>query len=154
MSGLRLYMFECGTLKCKVHHIKMNQDLNDPYEIPVPWFLIQHPKGNVVIGGGNPAECAENPHSYWGPTADVYYPTMTVEQTCVNELARIGIDPSQVAYVLFSHLHIDHTGAAGRFPGAIQIVQRLEYEYAFTPDWFVIGGYMRKDFKQAPAYYE
>jgi N-acyl homoserine lactone hydrolase len=39
-------MFQCGSLKCKLHNIKMNQGLNEPYEIPVPWFLIQHPKGN------------------------------------------------------------------------------------------------------------
>ncbi len=29
-----------------------------PYEIPVPWYLITHPKGNVVIDGGNALECA------------------------------------------------------------------------------------------------
>jgi N-acyl homoserine lactone hydrolase len=53
MSDLRLYMFQSDSLKCKLHNIKMNQGLNDPYEIPVPWFLIQHPKGNIVIDGGN-----------------------------------------------------------------------------------------------------
>jgi hypothetical protein len=31
--------------------------LNEPYEIPVPWFFIQHPKGNIVIDGGNAVEC-------------------------------------------------------------------------------------------------
>src|SRR5271166_2195702 len=62
MSDLRLYLFECGTLKCKLHNIKMNQGLNEPYEIPVPWFFIQHPKGNIVIDGGNALECANNPH--------------------------------------------------------------------------------------------
>src|SRR5271166_6284244 len=62
MSDLRLYLFECGTLKCKLHNIKMNQGLNEPYEIPVPWFFIQHPKGNIVIDGGNALECANDPH--------------------------------------------------------------------------------------------
>jgi hypothetical protein len=42
MTDLRLYMFQSGTLKCKLHNIKMNQGLNEPYEIPVPWFFIQH----------------------------------------------------------------------------------------------------------------
>jgi N-acyl homoserine lactone hydrolase len=49
MNDLRLYMFESGILRCKVHNIKMNQGLGEPYAIPVPWFLIQHPRGNVVI---------------------------------------------------------------------------------------------------------
>jgi N-acyl homoserine lactone hydrolase len=146
MSDLRLYMFECGILRCKVHNIKMNQGLGEPYAIPVPWFLIQHPRGNVVIDGGNAVECATQPHEHWGAILDVYYPEMTVEQGCVNELQRLGIDPASVTYVLQSHLHLDHTGAVGRFPNAIHVVQRVEYEYAFTPDWFAAGGYIRKDF--------
>jgi hypothetical protein len=64
MSDLRLHMFQCGSLKCKLHNIKMNQGLNEPYEIPVPWFLIQHPKGNIVIDGGNAVECVGDPYAY------------------------------------------------------------------------------------------
>jgi N-acyl homoserine lactone hydrolase len=146
MADLRLYMFECGTLKCKLHNIKMNQGLNEPYEIPVPWFFIQHPRGNLIIDGGNAVECANNPHDYWGGITDTYFPTMTARQGCVEELKSLKIDPASVSYVLFSHLHLDHTGAAGRFPNAIHVVQRAEYEYAFTPDWFAAGGYIRRDF--------
>jgi glyoxylase-like metal-dependent hydrolase (beta-lactamase superfamily II) len=146
MSDIRLYMFECGTLKCKVHDIKMNQGLGDPYEIPVPWFYLQHPKGNLVIDGGIAIECAGDPRKHWGAIVDVYFPTMTAEQGCVNELKRIGVTPEEISYVLFSHLHLDHTGAAGRFPNAMHVVQRAEYEYAFTPDWFAAGGYIRADY--------
>src|SRR6266481_8936180 len=66
MSDVRLYFFECGTLKCKVHDIKMNQGFNEPCEIPVPWFLIEHPKGNVVIDGGNAIEVAYDSRERWG----------------------------------------------------------------------------------------
>ena len=39
MSGeLRLYFFDCGSLKTQVQFIKMNQWLGDPYEIPVPFY--------------------------------------------------------------------------------------------------------------------
>ena len=50
-DDIRLYMFESGTLKCHVENIKMNQGLGDPYEIPVPWFLIEHDRGLVVVDG-------------------------------------------------------------------------------------------------------
>jgi len=50
MGDIRLYMFQKGMMKCKVHNIKMNQG-DDPYEIPVPWYLITHPKGNIAIDG-------------------------------------------------------------------------------------------------------
>jgi N-acyl homoserine lactone hydrolase len=40
--------------------LKMNEALSAPCEIPVPWFLVQHPKGNVVIDGGIAVECASD----------------------------------------------------------------------------------------------
>ena len=49
-SGVELHMFQTGTLRTKLKYIKMNQGEED-FEIPVPWFLIRHPKGNVVIDG-------------------------------------------------------------------------------------------------------
>lgn len=57
-DDLRLYFFECGSLKTQVQFIKMNQGLGDPYEIPVPFFLITHPRGNVLYDGGNALEVA------------------------------------------------------------------------------------------------
>jgi hypothetical protein len=72
MADLRLYMLTAGTLRCKVHNINMNQGLGQPYEIPVPWFLITHPRVNVVIDGGTAVECAADPRGHWGAAADVY----------------------------------------------------------------------------------
>lgn len=50
----------------------------------------------------------------------------------MEQLKRIGIAPEDIRYVVLSHLHSDHTGAIGRFPHATHVVQRQEYEYAFT----------------------
>jgi N-acyl homoserine lactone hydrolase len=150
-EGVRLHMFECGTLKCHLENIKMNQGLGEEYEIPVPWFLIEHPHGLVVIDGGNAAECAQDARAHWGGICDVYWPTMTPEQACVPALKAAGFDPGDVRYVLQSHLHLDHTGALGaidEFPNAEVIATRTEYEYAFTPDWFAAGGYIQKDYNK------
>ena len=145
-TDVRLHMLSTGSLKCHVQDIKMNQGLGEPYEIPAPWFFIEHPKGNVVIDGGNAVEVATDPRGYWGGVSDVYWPVMTVEEGCVNAVRSLDIVPEDVNFVLQSHLHLDHTGAIGRFPSATHVVQRAEYEYAFTPDWFSRGGYIRKDF--------
>lgn len=145
MSDIRLYMFGCGTLKTITASIKMNQG-HDPYEIPVPWFLLTHPRGNIVIDGGNAAEVAVDKRAHWGAICDVYDPIMTPDDACLPQLQQAGFDPKDVRFVLQSHLHLDHTGAIGRFPNATHIVQRCEYEYAYTPDWFAAGGYIRKDF--------
>lgn len=146
MSDIRLYLLQSGSLKCKVHNIKMNQGDGADYEIPVPFYLITHPKGHIVIDGGNAVEVAKDPRGYWGSICDVYWPVMNEDEGCIAQLRRLGIAPEDVRYVVQSHLHLDHTGATGRFPNATHLVQRAEYEYAFTPDWFAAAGYIRRDF--------
>ena len=121
MSDIRMYMLETGRLKCKVHNIKMNQGLNEDYAIPVPFFLITHPNGHTIIDGGNAVEVATDPRGYWGDICDVYWPEMREEEGCVAQLKRLGIAPEDIRYVVQSHLHLDHTGAVGRFPNATHI---------------------------------
>ena len=144
-SGIQLYMFQTGTLRTKTKFIKMNQG-EEPFEIPVPWFLIKHPKGNIVIDGGNAIETALDKKGHWGAVIEAYDPIMTVSETCVEQCRSVGVEPEDVRYVLQSHLHLDHSGAVGRFPNAQHIVQRAEYEYAFDPDWFSASAYIRADF--------
>ncbi|MFS3133800.1 quorum-quenching N-acyl homoserine lactonase AttM [Gluconacetobacter sacchari] len=146
MSTIRLYMLQSGTQHCKVHDIKMNQGDGADCEIPVPWFLLLHPRGNVVIDGGLAAEGLGDPRGYWGASVESYRPVMTESQGCVAQLAALGLMPEDVRFVVLSHLHSDHTGAIGRFPCARHVVQRREHEYAFAPDWFAAGAYARKDF--------
>ncbi|WP_181150172.1 AttM family quorum-quenching N-acyl homoserine lactonase [Photorhabdus hindustanensis] len=146
MSDIRLYMLQTGTIKCKVHYIKMNQGNGADYEIPIPFFLLTHPDGHTLIDGGNAVEAATDPKGYWGNITKAYWPVMREDEGCVAQVKKLGIDPADIRYVVQSHLHLDHTGAIGRFPNATHIVQRREYEYAYTPDWFSAGGYIRKDF--------
>jgi N-acyl homoserine lactone hydrolase len=146
MAKIALYIFQTGIIECKRHNITLNEGFNDPFNSPVPWFLLTHPKGNVVIDGGNAVECATDPVGHWGEAAATYRPIMKATDGCLNALRAIGVSPESVKFIVQSHLHMDHTGAAGRFSDAIHVVQRAEYEYAFTPDWFSAGAYVRKDF--------
>jgi glyoxylase-like metal-dependent hydrolase (beta-lactamase superfamily II) len=132
-------------LRTKVKYIKMNQG-EESYDIPVPWFLIKHPKGTVIIDGGNAVEVAIDKRAHWGAVVDAYDPLMLPSENCVDQARSVGVAPEDVRYVLQSHLHLDHTGAIGHFPRATYIVQRLEYEYAYRPDWFAKGAYIRADF--------
>jgi N-acyl homoserine lactone hydrolase len=144
---IRLYFFTGGHIRCKTQGLKMNEPLAGPLEIPVPWFVIQHPKGNVVIDGGMAVECASDPRARLSEAfLRAYEPMFAEEQGCFPALQTAGIDPNSIKYVLLSHLHWDHTGAVGRFPNAIHIVQRRELEYALTPDWFAADAFSRRDF--------
>jgi len=144
-SGIELHMFQTGTLRTKTKYIKMNQG-EDVFEIPVPWFLIKHPQGNVVIDGGNAVEAAIDKRGHWGAIVDAYDPIMEVSENCVDQLKLVDVSPQDVRFVVQSHLHLDHTGAIGRFPKAQYIVQRAEYDYAFKAHWFSAAAYIRADF--------
>lgn len=119
--GVSLHLFTSGTLT------------NRGVTVPVPFFLVRHPEGNVVVDGGNPLAVALDPHAHWGALADVFEVAMTEDDHCVAQLAREGVYPADVAYVLQTHLHIDHTGGLGHFPDATVLVHERELAAARDP---------------------
>ena len=148
-DDIRLYMFDGGTLKCHVENIKMNQGLGDPFEIPVPWYLLTHPKGNVVIDGGNAAECATTRRATGRDRRGLLPRDDARSRPSCRRCKAAGFDPADVKFIVQSHLHLDHTGALAaidEFPNAQVVVTRKEYEYAQAPDWFAAGGYIKADF--------
>jgi len=51
-----------------------------------------------------------------------------------------------VSHVVLSHLHYDHAGGIGSFPGATFHVQAGELEFAADPPVYQAGDYVRADF--------
>ncbi|HET7426378.1 MAG TPA: N-acyl homoserine lactonase family protein [Gemmatimonadales bacterium] len=151
VEGVRLHMFEGGSIKCRVHNVKMGQGQGEPFEFPVPWFVIEHPRGLVVIDGGMAPGCAEDPLRHWGPIANTYWPVMQPEQACVPALEAAGFDPGDVRYLLQSHLHLDHSGGLAQIEafGDVEVVAtRTDYEYAHAPDWYAEAVYIDEDFQR------
>lgn len=144
---MKLYMFECGILKTQKHLITMGLGLGEPFDIPVPFFLIEHEKGKVLYDTGNALEVAKDKIKHWGEgVVAAYDPVMTEDQYVVNQLATIGVKPEDITHVIFSHLHLDHAGGCGEFPNAIYFVQRVEMQWAYVPDFYQAGAYIRADF--------
>ena len=142
LPDIRLYVIRCGDL---IVYPKSPQE----YSIPVQWYVVAHPEGNIVIDGGNAPEVADDPRKRWGPIVDVVWPTMTAEDACTLQLESLGISPTSVRWILQTHLHHDHTGAMSaidRFPNAQVLARRAEYDYARSPDWFYRPSYVEEDF--------
>jgi glyoxylase-like metal-dependent hydrolase (beta-lactamase superfamily II) len=129
-----LYLFDSGTLGL------------DGVEVPVPFFLIRHPQGDILVDGGNPLAVARDPHAHWGALADVFEVHMSEEQHCVAQLRRLGVEPDSVGHVVQTHLHIDHTGALGHFPNATIVVHARELEAARASEDPLASGYVREDY--------
>ena len=146
-DDLRIYFFSCGSLKTYTQYIKMNMGMGEEYEVPVPFFLITHPRGNVLFDGGNALETAQDAVGHWGEgVVEIYEPVMTEDDFVVNQLQAMDVDPASVRFVVQSHLHLDHSGAVGQFPNAQYVVQHRELEYAYAPQWFQAPAYIRSDF--------
>lgn len=143
---MRLYLFQCGTLKTQKHFLMMNKGLGEPIEIPVPFFLIQHDRHNVLFDTGNALEVAKDKVKHWGNITKIYDPIMTEDDYVVNQLATLGLKPEDITHVIFSHLHLDHAGGCGAFPNATYYVQREELKHAYVHDFYQKGAYIRADF--------
>lgn len=133
-NKVKLFFFECGSLKSQKQYFTLNKDIGVSFEVPVPFFLITHPnRGNILFDTGNASAVSENSEKHWGDVIKAYYPVMKKEQYVVNQLAKIGLKPEDINYVILSHLHLDHAGGVGAFPNAVYVVQEKEYEWAFSP---------------------
>jgi 4-pyridoxolactonase len=68
-------------------------------------------------------------------------PLQDPEQTPLAQLAKLGISPADVKYIINSHMHIDHVGANKHFPEAAVLVHKKEYEAAKNPYPFEYQSY-------------
>ena len=70
-DDIRLYLFECGIIRIPRYVVNAGDALNDGrVDNPTPWYLLTHPRGNVVIDGGNAPQVAEDPIKHWGYLAE------------------------------------------------------------------------------------
>ncbi|OPY88948.1 MAG: N-acyl homoserine lactonase AttM [Smithella sp. PtaU1.Bin162] len=144
---MKLYIFQCGIIKTKKHLITMGRGLGEEFDVPVPFFLIRHPKGNVLFDTGNALAVAHDKIKHWGANViETCNPFMNENDYVVAQLADIGIKSTDITHVIFSHLHLDHAGGTGDFPNAAYYTQRAELQYAYVPDFFQASTYIRADF--------
>jgi glyoxylase-like metal-dependent hydrolase (beta-lactamase superfamily II) len=57
-----------------------------------------------------------------------------VKKTLASQLEALGVAPSDIKRVAFSHFHSDHVGNANLFTAATLYIQQAEYDAAFGPD--------------------
>jgi glyoxylase-like metal-dependent hydrolase (beta-lactamase superfamily II) len=136
MPSPELYLFDTGTV---VVQGALAQ---------VPFFLIRHPDGDVIVDGGNPLALARDPRAHLGGLADVFEIRMSERQHCAAQLAELGVGADQIDFVVQTHLHFDHTGALGHFPQATVVVHERELEAARYSESPARSGYIPADYER------
>jgi N-acyl homoserine lactone hydrolase len=110
--------------------------------IPIPVFLIEHPRGLVLFDTGMVPEAHADPFAVYGNLANDFKMTGGRELRVDSQLAALGFSPEDVTHVILSHSHWDHAGGISMFPHATFYVGEGELRYGFWPD--VVGrGFFR-----------
>jgi glyoxylase-like metal-dependent hydrolase (beta-lactamase superfamily II) len=140
----RMYVFSSGALTIG-KGILQNLAPNDPpIVIPVGFYVIKHPKGNIVFDTGNNDKLIQD-KNWWPAGLQGLKPAMRPEVAIDYQLKQIGLTPDDIKYVVCSHLHLDHGGNVGKFPNSTIVVQRDEIVNAFWPKAGTGGPYMIGD---------
>jgi N-acyl homoserine lactone hydrolase len=115
------------------------------YRMPVPAFLIEHPRGLVLFDTGLHPELASSTARLRG-LDKLFAPALSPDGSVGPRLAAAGHDPADVKVIVASHLHFDHCGGNVGVPNARLAVQRKEWDVAHDPGAQVSGAYNPGDF--------
>ncbi len=140
---VRLFAFHCGGLIADM----ASYDPFDPKvgtEIYSPnfFYLIRHPKGNVLFDTGIRSDFLEAE----GESVNTMQVEFLPNHVTDTQLATVGLAPSDIDHVVMSHLHWDHSGGLSLFRHATVYVNRRELEFAYSPPVYQAVYYDRRDF--------
>jgi N-acyl homoserine lactone hydrolase len=106
-----------------------DRDWTEP--LPIYAFAIEHPEGVIVVDTGEDARASQrNYFTRWHPGLRAFREWVGPEQEIGPQLAQLGIAPSDVRWVVMTHLHTDHAGGLHHFPGNEILVSGTELEFA------------------------
>jgi glyoxylase-like metal-dependent hydrolase (beta-lactamase superfamily II) len=135
ITSLRLYVFDCGTLTpnqegVERYHVTVTEV--GEIRMPVPCFLIVHPRGTLmwdvgVIPDDVVEAQAQNAKANVNPTV-----AAVVTRTLKSQLAQVGYKPDDITYVAISHAHIDHTANLNAFARSTWLTRAAERDFMWA----------------------
>ena len=126
---LRLYVFDCGTIKgLSPTLFNFKEGEVKATEFVVPCYLIVHPKGTLMWDTGTLADSA-----FKSDGKPVTQGIITVTTPLNKQMAEVGYKPADITYLAMSHYHSDHTANANDFAGSTWLVQKPERDFMFNP---------------------
>lgn len=100
-----------------------------PRTLPVNVFLIEHSGGLCLFDAGQTALAGTPGYlPRWHPFLRLARFELGPEDEAAAQLRRFGYAPSDVRWLVLSHLHTDHVGGVWGFREAEIVVSRLEWD--------------------------
>ena len=132
----RVYLLDNGSLAMDQTFITWNHGHGIEVRFPVYAIYIDHPQAKILVDTGFDKEWVERKLPFEKPH-------QSQEQTIVAQLAKIGVTPDDIDYLVNSHLHMDHCGANTHFPKTNFVMSKAELRHAYVPDPWERLGYDR-----------
>ena len=126
---VKLWRLDCGTIQ--VNRLDAFSDTlaypRQSRRLTDSCYLIRHADAYMLWDTGLPAMLKGAKTS----TTDDMSPTLSA--TLVDQLARIGIKPEQIALIGISHNHFDHIGQIASFPAATVLIGTADAPKLWDP---------------------
>ncbi|TMJ61091.1 MAG: N-acyl homoserine lactonase family protein [Alphaproteobacteria bacterium] len=143
--SLKVYAFTCGHLTGELGHLMEGGE--GRIRLPIPAYLIEHPKGTALFDTGMRPDCQHDPAARLGARLTGlfefdYHPGEEISA----RLTALGREPEKIDLIINSHFHFDHVGGNALIPNATMLVQRREWDAGMDPDSAAKRGFNPRDF--------
>jgi glyoxylase-like metal-dependent hydrolase (beta-lactamase superfamily II) len=132
LSEVRLYAMTCGWLTGRKALFLAGAE--GRLRVPVPSYLIEHPKGRVIFDSGMHLGAQTDVAATLGRSASLFDVEFRPGEELRARLEALQVDVDSIRYLVNSHLHFDHAGGNAQIPNAQLVVQRREWEAGNEPD--------------------
>jgi len=142
---VKLYAFTCGTVTGEF--ARLMEGGEDDITLPIPAFLIEHPKGRALFDTGLHPDCQRDPVGRLGERlAGLFRIGFAPGEEISARLEAIDCDPGKFDLIINSHFHFDHVGGNALIPNATTLVQRREWDAGMDPETARKRGFNPRDF--------
>lgn len=131
---IQVFSMPCGFLEIDSKLFFPNLEKGEQLIIPVPSYLITHPKGNIVFDTGVHCQAIDDPIGRLGEIANMLVSRTKPGEEIITQLAQFKLTPDDISYVINSHFHFDHAGGNEFFTKSTILVQKNEMAATKDPE--------------------
>jgi N-acyl homoserine lactone hydrolase len=142
---IKLFAFTCGTVTGEFGRLMEGGE--GDITVPIPSFLIEHPRGRALFDTGLHPDCQHDPAGRLGERlTSLFRIGFQPGEDVSARLEAIDRDAAKIDLLINSHFHFDHCGGNALVPNATLLVQRREWDAGMDPAAAEKRGFNPRDF--------
>lgn len=138
---IRLIPIESGFLRTDAS--VLCDGAKGPVRVPVCCWVVVHPRGTLIFDTGLHSDLQQDPVRLGG-LARIF--GIEMQHDLGAALEQQQVDATSIDYIVFSHLHWDHSGGTRAIPNATILVQQDEWAFGQTEEFVSNTAFAASDF--------